>query len=225
MKSLGVDLAGSERRPTGVCLLDEGLNARVWVAYTDSEILELALAAKPDVVAVDAPLSIPQGRKSIEDASGPHLRECDRALLELGIRFFPVTLGPMRLLTARGIKLKERFEAKGFKVIEVYPGGAQDLLGIPRKTRGLELLREGLERLGVKGLRPSMSGDELDAVTAAYVGLLYLRGEAVALGGGDGAIVMPRPPPGFTRRGRGSKRGQSRASRGPARARGAPWRR
>lgn len=212
-------MAGSERRPTGVCQLDQELNARVWVAFSDTEIVELALAAKPDVVAIDAPLSIPQGRRCIEDANGPHLRECDRALLELGIKFFPVTLGPMRLLTARGIRLKERLEAEGFKVIEVYPGGAQDLLGIPRKTRGLELLREGLERLGVKGLRPGMSGDELDAVTAAYVGLLYLRGEAVALGGRDGAIVMPRPPPGFTRRGRGSKRERNRVSRERARAR------
>lgn len=219
MLSLGVDLAGSERRPTGLCLLDRELNARVWVAYTDSEILEAARATRPDVVAVDAPLSLPRGRRSLEDAGGPHLRECDRALLELGIRFFPVTLGPMRLLTARGMRLKGLLEAEGLKVIEVYPGGAQDLLGIPRKTRGLELLREGLERLGVKGLRPGMSGDELDAVTAAYVGLLYLRGEAVALGGGDGAIVMPRPPPGFTRRGRGSSPGRSRASREPSRGR------
>jgi predicted nuclease with RNAse H fold len=71
VKSLGVDLAGSERRPTGVCLLDQDLNARVWVAHADAEIVELALAARPDVVAVDAPLTIPRGRRSIEDASGP----------------------------------------------------------------------------------------------------------------------------------------------------------
>ena len=225
MLSLGVDLAGSERRPTGVCLLDRELNARTWIVHKDAEILELARETRPHVVAIDAPLSLPRSRKSLEDAGGPHLRGCDRALLELGIRFFPVTLGPMRLLTARGMRLKELLEAEGFEVIEVYPGGAQDLLGIPRKARGLELLREGLERLGVKGLRPGMSGDELDAVTAAYVGLLYLRGEAVVLGGEDGAIVMPRPPPSFTQRGRGSSSGCSQASRGPPRGRRASRRR
>jgi len=218
-------LAGSERRPTGVCLLDCELNARTWIVHGDAEILGIARGARPNVVAVDAPLSLPRGRKSLEDASGPHLRECDRALLELGIRFFPVTLGPMRLLTARGMRLKGMLEAEGFEVIEVYPGGAQDLLGIPRKARGLEPLREGLERLGIKGLRPGMSGDELDAVTAAYVGLLYLRGEAVVLGGEDGAIVMPRPPPGFTRRGRGASSGRSRASRELSRGRRASRRR
>lgn len=205
MLSLGVDLAGSERRLTGVCLLGEDLYARVWVVHTDEEIIELARSAKPGVIAIDAPLSLPLGRRSVEDASGPHLRECDKALLELGIRFFPVTLGPMRQLTARGMRLKARLEAEGFEVIEVYPGGAQDLLGIPRKNRGLEALREGLERLGIKGLRAGMSGDELDAVTAAYVGLLYLRGEAWVLGGEDGAIVMPRPARLILQKGRRSR--------------------
>ena len=199
MKSLGVDLAGSARRRTGMCLLDERLVAETWIVYTDSEILNAVLRLKPDVVAVDAPLTLPKGRRSIDDASGPHLRECDRALLKMGIRFFPVTLGPMRMLTARGIRLRSELERLGFNVIEVYPGGAQDLLGIPRKSRGLEGLRRGLEKLGVKGLSERMTGDELDAVTAAYVGLLYLKGEALLLRGVDGMMVMPRP----TRRCRG----------------------
>ncbi|RLE69368.1 MAG: DUF429 domain-containing protein [Thermoprotei archaeon] len=199
MKSLGVDLAGSARRRTGMCLLDERLVAETWIVYTDSEILNAVLRLKPDVVAVDAPLTLPKGRRSIDDARGPHLRECDRALLKMGIRFFPVTLGPMRMLTARGIRLRSELERLGFNVIEVYPGGAQDLLGIPRKSRGLEGLRRGLEKLGVKGLSERMTGDELDAVTAAYVGLLYLKGEALLLRGVDGMMVMPRP----TRRCRG----------------------
>jgi len=193
LKALGIDLAGSPRRPTGMCILDASLVARTWVAYSDSEILEAADRLRPDVVAVDAPLTLPKGRRSLEDAGGPHLRECDRALLRMGIKFFPVTLGPMRMLTARGMRLRRMLEEMGLEVIEVYPGGAQDVLGIPRKSRGLDELRRGLESLGIKGLSKGMTGDELDAVTAAYVGLLYLRGEAVVLGGEDGAIVMPRP--------------------------------
>jgi len=42
----------------------------------------------------------------------------------------------MRKLTMRGIKLREIFQSQGFHVIEVYPGGAQDVLGIPRKREG-----------------------------------------------------------------------------------------
>ncbi|MCX8181097.1 MAG: DUF429 domain-containing protein [Thermofilaceae archaeon] len=189
---LGLDLAGSPRRPTGICVLDSELTARTIVAYSDEEILESVRENNPNVVAIDAPLSIPLGRKNIEDKEGPHLRECDKQLISLGIRFFPVTLGPMRRLTTRGMRLNDLLCSMGFMVIEVYPGGAQDMLGIPRKSRGLKALREGLEKLGIKGLYPSMSGDELDAVTAAYVGLLYLRDEALVLRGADGAIVMPQ---------------------------------
>ena len=39
---------------------------------------------------------------------------------------------------------------KDFVVIEAYPGGAQDVLGIPRKQRGLDKLKAGLEKLGIK---------------------------------------------------------------------------
>ncbi len=192
LRVLGVDLAGSERRDTGICILDEELVARTFLVRSDEEVVGVALDVRPALVAIDAPLSIPKGRRSIEDRSGPHLRECDRALLELGIRFFPVTLGPMRMLTQRGIRLKERLERLGFEVVEVFPGGAQDVLGIPRKSKGLEGLRRGLERLGIRGIREGATADELDAATAAYVGLLYLRGEATVLGGEDGAIVMPK---------------------------------
>ncbi|MEM1508860.1 MAG: DUF429 domain-containing protein [Thermofilaceae archaeon] len=191
-KSLGVDLAGSEKRPTGLCLLDDTMTAKTQVLYTDNSLIRFIQSASPDVVAVDAPLSIPYGRKGINDAGGPHLRECDKTMLAMGIRFFPVTLGPMRILTIRGIRLKNVLEAYGFIVIEVYPGGAQDLLGIPRKGMGLEKLKNGLEALGIKGLTDTQTGDELDAVTAAYVGLLYLKGEATVLEGVDGAIVMPK---------------------------------
>lgn len=210
MNSLGIDLAGSSTRPTGMCLLDESYNARTWLAYSDEEIVEAAFTFRPSIIAIDAPLSLPLGRRSLEERSGPHLRDCDRALKELGIRFLPVTLGPMRALTARGIRLKSLLEGNGFTVIEVYPGGAQDVLGIPRKTVSLALLREGLEKLGIRGLQAGVTADELDAVTAALVGMLYLNGSAVVLGGRDGAIVMPPFKPQF----RKARKGQSRASAG-----------
>jgi len=187
-----VDLAGSEKRETGMCLMDEALNTDVWVVHTDDEIVRDAAAARPGIVAIDAPLSIPRGRRRIDDREGPHFRECDLMLRRMGIRFFPVTLGPMRLLTARGMALRERLESIGLRVVEVYPGGAQDILGLPRKGAGLEELRRGLESLGIRLPARRLSGDELDAVTAAYVGLLYMRGLAEVLEGVDGAIVMPR---------------------------------
>lgn len=190
MSIVGLDLAGVETRPTGFCLLRQ-MTAQTFLVYTDTEILNVIQRCRPDVVAIDAPLSLPRGRKSIEEKTPTHLRECDKELLKRRIRFFPVTLGPMRKLTTRGIALRETLQAQRFKVIEVYPGGAQDILHIPRKQQGLAPLKDGLEKLGIKGLTEDLSDHELDAVTCAYVGRLYLDGKACTYGTTEQAIIMP----------------------------------
>jgi hypothetical protein len=64
-------------------------------------------------------------------------------------------------------------------------------LGIPRKQRGLQRLRAGLEKLGVKGLNDRMSDHELDAATCALVGKLFLEGKSVMYGTPEQAIIMP----------------------------------
>lgn len=188
---VGLDLAGVERRPTGFCIL-KGMNVETSLAYTDDVILKCTEEPQPRVVAIDAPLSLPAGRESIEQRTEVHLRECDKELLRRGIRFFPVTLGPMRQLTKRGINLKERLEKRNYRVIEVYPGGAQDVLGIPRKQKGLNALMAGLKRLGIKGLSRKMTDHELDAVTCAFVGKLFLERKTVTYGTPEQAIIMPR---------------------------------
>jgi len=184
-------LAGSEARPSGLCILRD-MSAKTCVLYSNEEITQRIERSKPEIIAIDAPLSLPKGRKSLEQRSPIHLRECDRELLKRGIRFFPVTLGPMRRLTARGIRLRKILEKKGFKVIEVYPGGAQDLLGIPRKQHGLDKLRKGLQKMRIKGLSERMTHDELDAVTSALVGKMFLEDRTETLGKIDGQIVMPK---------------------------------
>ncbi len=190
MSVVGLDLAGVESRPTGLCIL-KGLMAETFLVYTNEEIVRKTEESKPKIVAIDAPLSLPTGRKSIEQRTDVHLRECDKELLKRGIKFFPITLGPMRKLTSRGITLRRIFESKHFKVIEVYPGGAQDVLKIPRKQKGLRRLRAGLETLGIKGLNDRMKDHELDAVTCALVGKLFLEGKTITYGTREQAIVMP----------------------------------
>lgn len=187
---MGVDLAGSVRRATGVCIL-RGMTARAYVAHSDEEILDAIERAKPELVPIDAPLSLPPGRKTIHDRRGEHLRECDRELQRRKIRFFPITLGPMRMLTERGMALKTKIEALGYRVVECYPGAAQDIWGLPRQHRDREGLVRGLEALGVRGLNAELTGDELDAVTAALVGRWFLEGRGEMLGGADG-IVIPQ---------------------------------
>jgi predicted nuclease with RNAse H fold len=189
---VGVDLAGSPKRNTGICLL-KGMTIQSYATvFSDDEIISFIDQAQPEIVAIDAPLNLPPGRKNIEDQNGEHFRPCDRELLKRKIRFFPITLGPMRSLTVRGIKLKKVLQRKGYKVIEIYPGAAQDVWNIPRKQKGLPKLRRGLEKLGLKRLNKNMNGDELDAVTGAMVGKLFLQGKAEVLGNfRSGAIVIP----------------------------------
>lgn len=192
MRVIGIDLAGSKNRNTGICVMNEELEAKCFVVHEDKEILEIVEKFKPDLVAIDAPLSLPKGRRSLRKKEKIHFRECDRKLLELGIKFFPITLGPMRMLTRRGIKLRKALERKGYKVIEVYPGATQDILKIARKSVSLKKLREGLEKLGIKIEKRKLTHDELDAITAAYTAFLHLRGKTLTLGNEEeGTIVIP----------------------------------
>ena len=185
---VGVDLAGSPRRPTGVCIL-RGNKAQTHIALTDKEILDSIQEAEPDLVPMDAPLSLPKGRKTVHDRSGEHLRECDRELQQRRIKFFPITLGPMRMLTDRGLALKAKIEKMGYHTVECYPGAAQDIWNIPRQHHNLQGLLRGLMELGIKGLTKQMTSDELDAVTAALVGRWFLMGKGEMLGGKNGILI------------------------------------
>jgi len=191
MTVVGLDLAGVEIRPTGFCTFKD-MTAKTCLVYADREILLKIRESSPKIIAIDAPLSLPPGRKTLEERTGAHLRESDRELLKRHIRFFPLTLGPMRKLTERGMRLRRILEADHFTVVEAYPGGAQDVLGVPRKQKGLDKLKAGLEELGIEGLNSQMSDHELDAVTCAYVGKLFLDGNAEVYGALSDGIVMPK---------------------------------
>lgn len=190
---VGIDLAGSPSRPTGLCIL-KGRKIETELIYTNESILSVVEAAEPDLVAIDAPLSLPPGRKTINDRNDVHFRPCDLELKKKKIRFFPITLGPMRQLTERGISLKARLEEKSIQVIEIYPGGAQDIWNLPRAKKDSATLSRGLAGFGLTGFRDAISDHELDAITGALVGLLFLLGKAEVYGElSTGAIVMPKP--------------------------------
>jgi len=208
--AVGLDLAGSPRRRTGFCVMGPDLVGRTRVLGDDREIRAAVAEAAPSIVAIDAPLALPRGRRSLEIPGPPHLRACDRELLALGIRFFPLTLGPMRQLTARGIALARTLRRSGFLVIEAYPGGAQDVLGLPRKGAGEERLRRALVRFGFRGdvAERTLTHDELDAIACAYTGLEHLAGRSQVLGTPEEAeLVLPRGPREFRPAPRGRRAG------------------
>jgi len=191
---VGVDLAGVPGRPTGACTL-KGYHVSTVLLYSDEEILDYIEKEKPDLVAIDAPLSLPPGRKSIKERGKFHFRPCDEELRRRKIPFFPITLGSMRSLTERGIKLRQMLERGGFRVVEIYPGGAQDIWRIPRAKHSVNDLRLGLRRMGIKGLKRKISAHELDAVSGALTGLLFFQGKGEVYGNySQGAIIMPVSP-------------------------------
>ncbi|MDA4121734.1 MAG: DUF429 domain-containing protein [Thaumarchaeota archaeon] len=195
MRVIGLDLAGSEKRMTGFCSMSESLACQTSVLYADEEILKATRDAAPGVVSIDAPLFLPKGRVSLEHKGPPHLRACDRELLRMKIRFFPLTLGPMRMLTARGMQLRKTLEGDGLTVVESFPGAVQDVLGMPRKQAGLERLRSALIDFGVTGdvFKQDVSDHELDAICCAIVGKMYLEGDYTAIGvEEEGFMILPR---------------------------------
>ncbi len=197
-KAVGIDLAGSAKRDTGFCVMDARMLCHTSVLHTDDEIFTVTVSATPDVVSIDAPLFLPKGRVSLDTRGPPHFRECDLELRRMKIRFFPISLGPMRMLTARGMRLRARLEEDGIEVIESFPGAIQDILGIPRKQVGLKELELGLQSQGVRWGDPmaTRSGDELDAATSALVGMLYLKKEYRAIGDpSEGLMILPRSMP------------------------------
>ena len=194
---VGIDLTGSERRATGWALLDAD-QATTQSLSTDDELVSATLAANPDLVSIDSPLSFPEGVTDPESiGDSPIYRKCELALKRMGISVFWCLLPTMKCLTTRGMRLAHRLREAGLSVIESYPGAAQDLLGIPRKGASLEELKWGLHRAGIQGsfLTEKVSHDEVDAITSALVGLFYLADDYIALGTpAEDYLIVPRSP-------------------------------
>ena len=179
MRIMGIDLTGSENRASGIATL-KGSFAVTTRRKSDEAILSLVQTMAPDLISIDSPLSLPEDPSKI-------YRNCELELKRRGIGVYWCLLPSMRALTIRGIKLAGMLRKSGFRVIESYPGAAQDILGIPRKNRGVKVLANALRDYGISG---DLDGthDELDAITAAIVGQLYLKGEYEALG----CLIIPR---------------------------------
>jgi uncharacterized protein YprB with RNaseH-like and TPR domain/predicted nuclease with RNAse H fold len=194
---VGIDLTGSERRATGWALLD-GAVASTKAIRSDEELLRETLAANPDIVSIDSPLSMPEGVTDPDNTgTRPIYRRCELALKRMGISVFWCLLPTMKSLTMRGMRLASELRKRGLEVIESYPGAAQDLLGIPRKGASLKELKQGMGRIGITGeyLTETVCHDEVDAITSALVGLFYLADDYIALGTPkEEYLIVPRSP-------------------------------
>jgi len=187
---LGVDLAGSEKRNTGIAFVENN-SIVTFILRNEKELFEIM--QKFQFIYIDAPLTLPHGRTSLEVRNEHHFRECDLLLRKRGIKFFPITLGPMRMLTQRGMRLRERLSKLGKEVYEVFPGAFYDVFGVKRKDRdSIQVLYKTLSfffGLSLKVDYPSQ--DELDAIACLFTGFFHKLNLAEFLTGIDGTIVIP----------------------------------
>jgi predicted nuclease with RNAse H fold len=198
--AMGIDLRSGPRYPTGIAVLDPALRIQlIQTARTNAEIEAIVESFNPAIIAIDASLGLPEGRccadQSCPCAVHGIMREADHACAAAGYRPFPTLLPSMVRLTLRGIALSQRMLAAGHRVIEVYPGMAQDVMGIPRKGTSVGGLRLGLYRSGIRGIprKRRVTHDELDAVTCAHVALMHLDGATEVMGPGVPLpLVLPQ---------------------------------
>ena len=181
MMVVGVDLAGSSKNETGFCVLTvegERKTVETRVLHSDEDIFSAIAEAKPDLVAVDAPLRY----------DGVN-RKCDELLRQYGA--LPATLPGMEVLARRGVSVARKLEEMGFGFIEVYSTASAKILGVYSKKE-FEMQKNFLS-LNLDGdiNNKLLIKDELDAVSAAVTGFLHLVGQTKVVGDESGFIVIP----------------------------------
>lgn len=193
---IGIDLTAGDKT-TGIAVLND-CSVDTCSLFSDEEILEYVKKHKPKIVSIDSPLGLPGGGDSIDPKAGI-MRVAEHDLASVGIPAYPSLIDSMKNLTLRGIRLRRAIEAfpRAPRVIESYPGAAQDILCIPRKQKSLDLLREGLRRLGLKGDGlETRSHDEMDAITSAIVGRYFELGLFEPMGiPSEAQLIVPKVRP------------------------------
>jgi len=163
MRVVGLDLAGKPENPTGFCILtEEGTDTKL--LHTDEEIMQEIDNAKPDVIAVDAPLWVPHqsfGRIT-------PWRNCDQLLLKRGFKPLSPMMPTMQQLAERAMKLVREMRAKGYNAFETFPRAAEKILGLSKE--------------------PRRNQDEYDALLCALTGKAFLEGKSENLDG----IIVPK---------------------------------
>jgi len=204
----GIDLTSTEAKPSA-CLGLDGKSRLVYLGFlvSNRDIVTLLSFYSPQVIAIDAPLSLPLGLCCLEESCSCQpkfsrkYRQCDQKLRQQGIPCYPTSKRTfIKDLIYRGIELKTSIGLEGKQarqVIEVYPFASKvRLFGkiIPRKTtkQGMSFLRDKLGDI-LPSLRPYLNmfdHDLCDAAVAAYTALLYYQNKVQALGSSEEGIIF-----------------------------------
>ena len=121
---VGIDLAGNEKNRSGLSIVKEEFgqkDIKTKTIFTDQEILAEISRLKPDLVAIDAPLTL-------ENKD----RKADKEMKKYGA--LPLSLPGMQMLAKRGFKLFSEIKKIGTDVIEVLPKATEKIMGIQRDS-------------------------------------------------------------------------------------------
>ena len=211
MVILGVDLRASSKRPSTVVALDSDSKVVFFKVFnTDVELHEMVGSCNPELIAIGAPLGLPDGLCCLEPEctcafSAPQKkgRQSEIELARLGISCFFTNKGSIiRNLIYRSIELNRQLGKRGYPVIEVYPHATKVILfgdkAPPKNNPGsVPFLKERFTPL-IQGLEPhldAMDRNTCDAVLNAYTGVLHQQHCTDMLGSEDeGMLALPQLP-------------------------------
>jgi hypothetical protein len=182
MQIVGVDLSGDPCNPTGWAMLHDGI-FKVKTLYEDSEILFETVSAQPTLVAIDAPLTLPQKG---------FMRLADQEMRRRGYQVFPPSFKGMKMLTERAKRLVKKLEETKITVIEVHPLSTRRALRM--SLRNWKRIQEEFLKMGFSGdpQQTQLTPHEIDAMTAALTANLHLQGITESLGDADeGFKIIP----------------------------------
>ena len=123
-KVIGIDLAGNEENRSGFCIIKEEFgqkDTKTRSIFTDCEILQEVDRQKPDLVAIDAPLT----NKKSE-------RPADKEMKKYGA--LSLSMPGMQILAKRGYKLAKAIKDKDVSVIEIFPRATEKIMGIEKTS-------------------------------------------------------------------------------------------
>ena len=187
----GIDYGSKMAGTTVIAYLDG--KALKWLASekkkdADQMILSAITLHQPDLIAIDAPLSLPGVYTGLKDCEDYFYREADRETKAMS----PMFLGG---LTARAMKLKAQVMDAQF--IEVYPVKTGRELGLEAygfrsKEVNIPAILEALSKLtgwAIDESDTSVTGHHIDAALALYTGLRYAQDKADSFGNLEEGLI------------------------------------
>ena len=198
----GIDMASA--KPSTFAFIDDKLSIGTLVDCNElsTGFIAKLTDANITVVAIDSPLGFPSGMCCLEEScpckpSKGNGRLAERELSKIGISSYYTTKKTIiKPMIYKAIQWTQFLRHHGFTVIEIYPYATKvRLFGkpVPSKTKHLSALKELVVGLGFTQIIFECNHDQLDAILAAYTGLLYIQGQTDEVGDdAESKIVIPK---------------------------------